>query len=386
MVTNLTKQTIRLGLLALSFSVLGLAQPSWSTIMNSGDEVEYYLYSTSGNTEYATTSQPWLDSSGSGVTTSNRPPYTYNFANLNSSYTYTGGPGVSTRGICPGQTASYTQNLSNTNWPNFVSGRGIDWKDNYYFSSDFTISGSTWLSPTVLGEISASKSLSGVKGLQFDATFEGPSSALGSGNAVETVYVTDEPCSAGDNEYGFDINLGSSGAQTVTFYYQEYTNCYNNGCWYEYANGHYAYNVEHGSALSISLGANSHSTYEYIYQAYLTPDTAVAGTSEDYKFVVSVIDPFTGSPTTCNFGSGSQTCTTDVTISPAAVFSDFADIIAGGSYNGSTGGSSTFSGESYDTVYAGIQVTQDASNNWPSGMSSSNCPCGLSINSIQVGQ
>jgi hypothetical protein len=206
------------------------------------------------------------------------------------------------------------------------------------------------------------------------------------------VFLSDNPCTAADNEYGFSANLSSGSPLNVTFYYSDYTNC-SNSCYSSSSSFTSAnYNNQATGSVQIALGLDSVGSALYTYQAYLTPDT-VSSTSEDYAFVVSVIDPYTGSPTTCqfDFGSGfgsSTTCSTTVHINPSLVFSNFADIIAGGSYNSLTnGGSSSFSGENYMTAYTAVQIAKDGSENYPNGMSSS-CSdgCGLYALSFKIGQ
>jgi len=382
MFATLVYRTLRLSILSLTPLGVAVAQPTWSSIMPSGASVNYELYATSSTTETTLSTPPWLGS-GTGLTSTPRPPRAYQFATIDSSYNFSSGPSATSRSVCPASTSSYPQNLSNTNWSNWVGSTA--WQENFYDPSQFIQSGSNYLTYPVLGESSSTASLSGVKGLQFTGSFNGPATPFGSGVAVETVFVSDNPCTAGNNEYGFSVDTASAAPTLVTFYYSAYTNCGGN-CYQTtgYATQNTGVNVNLGITLT---QPNILSNYTFTYQAYLTPDTA-SSSSEDYAFVVQVIDPYTGSPTQCKFNGGTtQSCSTTVHIDPTKMFSNFADIIAGGSYDSGTGGgSTTFSGESYMTAYAGTGVLP-VGGSYPS-MSSycSGNACYLYVYSLAVGQ
>lgn len=69
---------------------------------------------------------------------------------------------------------------------------------------------------------------SGVKGIQFDGTFNGSASSTSSSdNLVETVFAHQQQCYAGHQEYGFVRTLpgGLAGLPEFYFYWSDYTNC-----------------------------------------------------------------------------------------------------------------------------------------------------------------
>jgi hypothetical protein len=147
-------------------------------------------------------------------------------------------------------------------------------------------------------------------GFVFEGEFAGEtnpaSSAIEDGSAhyfVEAVYFTDRECSDAGTEYGWyrlvaSPNYGDAPANSIAFYYTKFANCNTDyGCWD--VEGHNVQSLTATANIS-NLAPNGAGTYEYKYQVVR---------SESY-FNISVLDPASGSPVTCQWslpaGGGSS--------------------------------------------------------------------------------
>jgi hypothetical protein len=308
-----------------------IGAPVWTQIETSGEETEYMLYSSTGATEYVSTAAPWLGT-GSNIDSSPRPPHTFNFSDIS----FTSGTSVP-RSVCPAATPTISNNLSNFNWGNWNSSysgtSSAYWQKVYYDASTFPVqnrNGSFADAPP--SEFDESFVMSGIYGFTFLGSFNGNSSGTSSSNALEVAYMTDNPCVAGDNEYGFyydvaQVNGASFG--TLYFYYSDLTNC-GGACYSSSSYSTQLYQATSPLTAITGLGLNSGgSTMEYYFSAYLVSDSS-GSPDEDYKFRVQVVDPYTLDLTTCKInGSSPGYCTVDVPISSNYVWTHFADQIYG---------------------------------------------------------
>jgi len=111
---------------------------------------------------------------------------------------------------------------------------------------------------------------------------------------LEAVYFTDRECSDAGTEYGFyrfvaDSQIGDTPPNAVTFYHATFGNCnLDYGCWDVL--GHQVQG-QFVSASMTNLAPNSAGAYEYKYQV-------IRNGSE---FNVSVLDPSSGIPVTCQW-------------------------------------------------------------------------------------
>jgi hypothetical protein len=123
---------------------------------------------------------------------------------------------------------------------------------------------------------------------------------------VEAVYFTDRECSDGGTEYGWYrmvANSGSGGApaNSFVFYYSKFTNCnLDYACWD--TNGHQVQSLVASVTIN-NVAPNAAGTYQHKFQ--------VIRNGSDFN--VSVLDPSTDTPVTCQWsistgGVASGTC------------------------------------------------------------------------------
>lgn len=156
-------------------------------------------------------------------------------------------------------------------------------------------------------------------GFLFDGEFAGetnPPSSHTQGQPthffVEAVYFTDRECSDAGTEYGWyrsvaDSDIGDTPANSITFYYSKFSNCnLDYGCW---DIDDHQVQSSLVTATVTSVAPNGAGTYQYKYQ--------VIRSGSDFK--VSILDPNSGSPVTCQWsistgGGSSGTCEFSVPI------------------------------------------------------------------------
>jgi hypothetical protein len=336
-------------------AIAALAQndgaPVWNQIMLPGEEVEYALYSQAGVTEYFNQGGMWKGS-GTNIYSTPRPPITYNFSDI--SY---GGSSPIKRGACP----AGDHNLDNywwTNWTGKYPGR----PPVYYNPGEFRLPGGYTYAPP--SEFNESQVLSSIKGIEVEASFNGNSSGASSSSALDAVYVTDNPCIFGDNEYGFvyDVaQVGGAAFGTVIFYYSDKTNC-GDAIPHCFTESSFRNGIEHQDTSPLTSITGLVAGAPYVIHAYLVPDTPGIH-SESYKFRVEVLT--TGQTfALCSINGGaSGNCTVDVAIDPSYVWDHFADQIYG---------------ESYVNVVTGIEAAGN-----PTNVTSS---AGMTIDYVKVGR
>jgi hypothetical protein len=295
-----------IGLLLMAVALPVSAQ--WTEIMLPGEEVEYARYAPSGVVEDFSTVPAWKGS-GNNLFNSPRPPITYNFSDIG------GGAAISVpRSICP----AGNHNLDNSAWPNWT-GKFPSQPAAFYNPAEFQLPGGYTFAPP--SEYNESQILSGVLGFEFQGSFNGSVTGPGSVAAVDVVYITDNPCAAGDNEYGFYYDVAQSGP--LVFYYADKTNC-GNAPPYCYTDSGFAKGIE-----SQSTSPNTNITglapgVTYIAHAYMIPDTP-GPHSENFRFRVEVMNP-NRTFATCSFNGGAPgACTIDIPIDPSYVWDHFAD-------------------------------------------------------------
>ncbi len=205
--SELTAITRRTAVVATCIAMLchaALAQnvnaPTWNAIERSGDEVNYFAYYNGAATEIAQSTGFGGSATHSQLLSTSRPPIYY---------TVFGGSSGATRSVC-----------QITNQPS----KPIYWYSNGSNSAT-ALAGDYPTAPS--DAFSVSTSLSSTKGLEFRGAFDGSGSVSGSGAyMVETVYLSDRPCTDGGFEYGFFRRVqNSSPADTIAFYYSDFTNC-----------------------------------------------------------------------------------------------------------------------------------------------------------------
>jgi hypothetical protein len=138
-------------------------------------------------------------------------------------------------------------------------------------------------------------------GFTFYGEFAGqaspPSSPTGAGSAnffLEAVYFTDRECSDIGTEYGWfrmvsNSYSGDTPANSATFYYSAFTNCnIDYGCWDTIAN---QVGSPYVTATITNLAPNAANTYSYTYKAIRS----------GANFSVSVLDPASGNPVSCQW-------------------------------------------------------------------------------------
>ncbi len=328
-------------------SAQNIGAPVWNQIMLPGEEVEYALYSQSGVIEDFSPAPMWKGT-GSNIYSSKRPPITYNFSDIS----YGGNSGIK-RGLCP----AGKRNLDSYWWPNWTGrypGRPLV----YFNPGEFQLPGGYTYAPP--SEFNESQILSGITGIEVEASFNGSSSGATSGNALEAIYFTDNPCIFGDNEYGFVYDAAQAPG-TLTFYYSAKTNC-GDSAPHCYTESSFRYGIEYQSTSPLTNLTGLTGGATYVVHAYLVPDTP--GThSESYKFRVEVLNSDRTFAICGVNGGDSGNCTVDVPIDPSYVWDHFADQIYG---------------ESYVNIVTGIEAAGN-----PANITSS---AGLTINYVKVGR
>lgn len=336
--TNMINQYILTIVVAAAITPLTHAQnvgaPVWSSIMLSGQEVQYAKYlNNSGTgmskTETFSSAAPW-NGSGSGVTSSSRPPYTYSYSNLDWSGGY-----LSDRGVCSGASG----NLDNVNWSNWDPTTYPNWPPAYHKGSEFPVTPGSFPQAPV-SEFNESRVENGILGLEFKGSFSGVATGPYAGAAIETVYAVDHPCITGHNEYGFFRNAAAySDFGTMVFYYSDKTNC-GSSAPYCYSNAGLT-NTETVNSDYITITGKTSSTgpsstslalgTTYYFHAYLVTDPSYPASGHSpYLFRVEVLDTSAGL-TSCSFDNGSTygNCTIDMPIKPGVVWSGFSDLLHG---------------------------------------------------------
>jgi hypothetical protein len=329
----------------LLLAVMALpASAQWMPIMLPGEEVEYALYAPSGVVEDFSTVSAWKGS-GTNIFTSPRPPITYRFSDV------AGGAAISVpRGICP----AGNHNLDNASWLNWT-GLYPSQPAVYYNAAEFQLTGGYTYAPP--SEYNESQLLSGVLGFEFQGSFDGNAIGQGSVSAVEVAYITDNPCAAGDNEYGFSYDVAQSGP--LVFYYADKTNCGQDPphC---YVDTSFSKGIEFQSTSPRTSIAGLTPGVTYIVHAYMIPDVPGAH-SEAFKFRVEVLTP-ERTFATCSFdGAVPGDCTIDIPIDPSYVWDHFADQMYA---------------ESYVNIVTGIATSGNPTNLTPEA--------GLSINNVKI--
>lgn len=135
----------------------------------------------------------------------------------------------------------------------------------------------------VAAEITSTRAIEGVEAFSFTGLFRGRSSAVpntSDGNqwfAVESVYLTDEQCTAGGREIGLDYRLDlphASPTGMLRFYYSWFTNCATDGYYgpacFRSSNNSPVYDSQ---TRYVSL-ANLDLTVSHVYQVTHSKDTA----------------------------------------------------------------------------------------------------------------
>ena len=323
---------ILLSLLAAS------ACAQWTQIMLPGEEVEYAIYSASGITETFSTVPAWKGT-GANIYTSPRPPITYNFSDLAHTSTFI------PRTVCP----AGNRNLDNSSWPNWT-GKYPNQPLVYYNPGEFLLPGGYTFAPP--SEYNESRILSGVLGFEFQGSFNGNATGPGSVAAVEVIYITDNPCAAGNNEYGFYYDVAHPGP--LVFYYADKTNC-----GFEppqcYTDSSFHNGVEYQSApVNTNITGLTPGT-RYVVHAYMIPDTPGAH-SESFKFRVEVLTPDRTFASCAINGGAPGDCTIDVPIDAAYVWDHFADQMYAESFVNIVTGIATSGNPTNITPSAGMTI------------------------------
>lgn len=138
---------------------------------------------------------------------------------------------------------------------------------------------------------------SGVKGIQFDGTFNGSASGNPGDYLIETVFAHQQQCYAGHQEYGFARTLpGGLGANPpFYFYWSDYTNCDGAIC-YDNDNHPQIGTAQNSRVGLIDLGTpNTSQTNRY--EAYIFRDSG----TNTLKFQVNIYEPYTASTPTHSY-------------------------------------------------------------------------------------
>jgi hypothetical protein len=332
-------------------SAQNVGAPVWTSIMLPGEEVDYALYSQAGVIENFSPARMWKGT-GSNIYSGKRPPITYNFSDI--SY---GGDSSINRGVCP----AGNRNLDSYWWPNWTgrySGRPLV----YYNPGEFQLPGGYTYAPP--SEFNESQILSGITGFEVEGSFNGNSTGTSSSGALEAIYVTDNPCIFGDNEYGFVYDAAQVAGQafgTLIFYYSAKTNC-GDALPRCYTESSFRNGVEYQATSPLTNITGLIGGATYVVHAYLVPDTP-GSHSESYKFRVEVLNTDKTFAVCSVDGGASGNCTVDVPIDPSYVWDHFADQIYG---------------ESYVNVVTGIEASGN-----PTNITTSS---GLTIDYVKVGR
>jgi len=260
---------------------INIAAPVWTQVMTSSLKPEYLKYDSSGATEHAPGANPdqyvpkdFLEPASAD--TNNRLSGVCNYPDASS-----GAPPF-----------WFVNGVDKTGQPK-------DTVPSEYFETPFSVPGSAY---TDIGF-----------GLQFKGSFGGQAS--GSGIIYETAYIHQQPCYAGQMEYGFYREMVTAPAITV-FYFGNNSNCGNQGSTTNPPLCHVADDINsdfinedtgpgfgtsaqpHGFGISNLKVNNADATYANLYySAYIVPD--LSGPN-GYRFQVEVIDPNTFTLATCD--------------------------------------------------------------------------------------
>jgi hypothetical protein len=175
----------------------------------------------------------------------------------------------------------------------------------------------------------------GVKGFQTEAEiFQTTQANITGETATALFYFTDQGCSGGDREYGWSqatLANSNSSAQSMQFYYADYTNC---GPCADPGQPYPGYqNQVNGSySLLISNLPSVTPANDYYYHAFLVPDGSLQG----YHFRVEVFDHGLGfvpctmalyNPNTNTTGNGANlsACRADIPIAAPTSNGDMLD-------------------------------------------------------------
>jgi len=230
-------------LAALALPSYMMAQPVWTQIELSGQQVSYYEYSPSTIIE-----QPLS-------TTSKRPSNTFTFQTS----------GGNIRSVCP-----YLDNVN---------------KSVYFYLGSTHIGDGTHYPTAPSSEFNVSALDTGIKGIQFVADVSGTATGNTDEYATVAMYYSDDPCTAASTEYGFNYDL----SKHLNFYYSTYSNCENNACHKTNTPSQDPSNLWSTQVDQISitnLGTDSHGGNRYIYNMYIFPDS---GAPKGYKFKIELL-------------------------------------------------------------------------------------------------
>lgn len=249
------------------------AQPTWTQIFQSGQAADYYAYESSTAVEQSGTS-------------TTRPPYTYGAS-------YTTVPSVK-RGVCPYNNRSGLYWYSSGSPLGNPSGTGTASPAIFPYPPATEFTETPWGSPNT-----------SVKGIKGDLDFSS-GAASGGTSFQEVLYSTDQYCADGGNEYGFTYDVVTG---NFLFYWGTFENCTFSGTTYcfQNVNGTTAEPQQSHNVIITDLGTNSHSTNEWLYEAWISYD----GSADwSYSLTFAVIDPFDGSYAQCKLNGGnSGNCT-----------------------------------------------------------------------------
>jgi hypothetical protein len=294
---------VTLGLLVAALTPVNAQNvnaPTWSGVMLSGQEVQYFLYYNGSATETATSTGFGGSATATQLANTSRPP---------AYYTVRGGTGAG-RSTC-GLTDQPSKPI--------------------YWYSDGTSSATHIGSQTPLvypsapsDEFNATRLESGLKGVEFLGSFLGSGSVSGTGSyIVEAVFYSDRACTDGGFEYGFFRRVLPSPEDKIFFYYSDFTNCDGGIC---RATNSSTGTVENPNVREHSitdLALNSHSENKYYFHAYPVSN----GGGYDMRF--EVLDPYTFGYAQCKVDGAStagdcfkQYDSSDGTIA----FSNFNDV------------------------------------------------------------
>jgi hypothetical protein len=173
------------------------------------------------------------------------------------------------------------------------SGTGTASPPNYPYPPASEFTETPWGSPNT--------SVKGIKGDLNFGSFSG-SGTIGTDEFIEAFYFTDAYCTDGGNEYGFDrYAVGYS--NLIKFYWGTRENCTVGSTVYCFSNSNgTGPDGTTADGVDISgLGNNSHSTSEWLYEAWISAD---AGALYGYSLSFAIIDPFNGSYAQCSLNGG----------------------------------------------------------------------------------
>jgi len=263
---------------------INIAAPVWTQIMTSSLKPEYLKYDSTGATEDAPAQN-----------TNQYLPHDFLEPDV-------GDMNHLLSGVCNYPDAStgappywFVDGVDKSN----PAGQAKETVPSEYYVTPFTVPGSAY---TDIGF-----------GLQFKGSFGGQAS--GTGTLYELAFFHQQPCYAGQMEYGFYRELVASSTIT-TFYFSNNVNCGNEGsiknpplCHVADDSGSAFINEDtspelganpqyHGAGISNLKVNNADATYSNLYYSvYIVPDLSAAN---GYRFQVEVVDPGTFTLATCD--------------------------------------------------------------------------------------